>query len=66
MGHKIMIAIDLEVDGDLSLREAHEIAHQVEESIKSRIDNVFDVTIHVEPLGDQKSEKSLGVTKSSL
>jgi cation diffusion facilitator family transporter len=66
MGHKVMIAIDLEVDGNLTLHEAHEIAHRVEESIKSKIDNVFDVTIHIEPLGDQKEEKALGIAKSSL
>jgi cation diffusion facilitator family transporter len=66
MGHKIMIAIDLEVDGDLSLREAHDIAHKVEQSIKQKIDNVFDVTIHIEPLGDVIEEKALGVNKSNL
>ena len=66
IGHKIMIAIDLEVDGDLTLREAHEIAHKVEESIKSKIENVFDVAIHIEPLGDQMEEKAFGITKNSL
>jgi cation diffusion facilitator family transporter len=66
IGHKIMIAIDLEVDGDLTLSEAHEIAHRVEDSIKDRIENVFDVAIHLEPLGDQKEEKALGVSKNTL
>jgi divalent metal cation (Fe/Co/Zn/Cd) transporter len=65
IGHKIMIAIDLEVKGELTLREAHEIAHRVEDSIKSKIDNVFDVAIHIEPLGDDKTEKTMGVTKES-
>jgi len=66
IGHKIMIAIDLEVDGDLTLREAHEIAHKVESSIKSKIDNVFDVAIHIEPLGDEIEEKPFGIAKSNL
>lgn len=66
IGHKIMIAIDLEVDGELTLHEAHEIAHKVEDSIKARIDNVFDVAIHIEPIGDKKEEKALGITKSNL
>jgi len=66
IGHKVMIAIDLEVEGDLTLREAHEIAHRVEDSIKSKIDNVFDVAIHIEPLGDKKEEKAFGVNKGSL
>lgn len=66
IGHKIMIAIDLEVDGDLTLREAHEIAHKVENSLKQNIENVFDVAIHIEPLGDQMEEKAFGISKSSL
>jgi cation diffusion facilitator family transporter len=66
IGHKIMIAIDLEVDGDLTLREAHDIAHKVENSLKQNIDNVFDVAIHLEPIGDQLEEKALGISKSSL
>jgi cation diffusion facilitator family transporter len=66
IGHKVMIAIDLEVEGDLTLREAHEIAHNVENSLKENIENVFDVAIHIEPIGDQIEEKALGVNKSSL
>ena len=66
IGHKIMIAIDLEVDGELTLREAHDIAHRVEDSIKSKIENVFDVAIHIEPLGDMKEEKALGINKENL
>ncbi|MBN2480117.1 MAG: cation transporter [Bacteroidales bacterium] len=66
IGHKVMINIDLEVDGDLTLREAHELAHKVEDSIKTRIDNVFDVAIHVEPLGDKTAEEKYGITKSHL
>lgn len=66
IGHKVMIAIDLEVDGDLTLREAHEIAHKVEDSIKLKIDNVFDVAIHIEPLGDKKEEKAFGVNKGNI
>jgi cation diffusion facilitator family transporter len=66
IGHKVMIAIDLEVDGELTLREAHEIAHKVEDSIKARIENVFDVVIHIEPIGDEIEEKPLGISKTGL
>jgi len=66
IGHKVMISIDLEVDGDLSLRRAHEISHQVEHSIKTRIENVFDVDIHMEPIGDTNDERALGVNKNNL
>jgi divalent metal cation (Fe/Co/Zn/Cd) transporter len=61
-----MIAIDLEVDGDLTLREAHDIAHRVEDTLKYRIDNVFDVAIHIEPIGDQHIEKEFGISRNHL
>ncbi len=66
IGHKVMINIDLEVDGGLTLNEAHELAHSVENSIKEHVENVFDVSIHVEPLGDKIKEKQIGITKSHL
>ncbi len=66
IGDKIMMVIDLEVDGDMTLRKAHEIAHQVEFVIKSKIENVFDVVIHIEPIGDHIEEKELGVNKNHL
>jgi divalent metal cation (Fe/Co/Zn/Cd) transporter len=46
------IDIDIEVDGDLSLRAAHRIATQVELAIKDRLEGIFDIMVHVEPSGD--------------
>ena len=66
IGHKLMIDIDMEVDGNLSLSQAHEISHKVEKSIKSSIDNVFDINIHVEPLGDKISEKDIGISRDEI
>jgi cation diffusion facilitator family transporter len=66
IGDKIMVAVDIEVDGNITLQQAHGIAHHIEESIKSRIDNIFDVAIHVEPLGDETIEKKFGLSKDSL
>jgi len=66
IGHKLMIDIDMEVDGNLSLSQAHEISHKVEKSIKSNIDNVFDINIHVEPLGDKISEKDIGISRDEI
>jgi cation diffusion facilitator family transporter len=40
------------VDGDLPLREAHEISHRVEEAMRRAIPGIVDVTIHLEPAGD--------------
>jgi divalent metal cation (Fe/Co/Zn/Cd) transporter len=66
IGDKIMVAVDLEVNGEMSLQQAHDIAHKVEASIKSKIDNIFDVAIHVEPLGDKTAEKKFGLSKDSF
>lgn len=66
IGDKIMVNVDIEVDGNISLQQAHEIAHLVERSIKNVIDNIFDVSIHVEPIGDHISEKPIGLSRDSI
>lgn len=49
------IDIDVEVDGSLSVRDAHVIATQVEDAIRRRLENVFDIMVHIEPAGDSSS-----------
>ena len=66
IGDKLMVSADIEVDGNIKLQEAHEIAHNVEHSIKKNIDNIFDVAIHVEPVGDNTSEKQIGLSRESF
>lgn len=66
IGPKKMINIDIEVNGSITLSEAHRIAHKVEDTIKKRVDDVFDVAIHVEPFGDHIKEKDLGISKKEL
>jgi hypothetical protein len=38
----------------------------VEQAIKLKIENVFDVAIHIEPLGDHIKEKAFGIEKNNL
>jgi cation diffusion facilitator family transporter len=66
VGHKLKIGADIEVDGSLSLHEAHKLSHKVEQSIRSKIDNLFDVTIHIEPIGDRTVEKKYGISRENL
>ncbi len=66
VGHKLKIGADIEVDGTLSLQKAHELAHKVEQSIRSKIDNLFDVNIHVEPIGDKTAETKYGISRENL
>lgn len=50
------IDLDIDIDPQCTVLEAHSIASQVESEIKLRLENVFDIMIHVEPLGDNSAE----------
>lgn len=66
LGNLYMIGLDIEVDGNIPLREAHEIAHAVEDSIKKRIDNIYDIIIHIEPAGIEQDKEKFGIDKHNL
>jgi len=48
-GKDILVDVDIEVDENLSVSEAHEIASVVRERTMDEIKNVKDVIVHVEP-----------------
>lgn len=48
-GLGLFVEIHVEVDGDLTVRRGHEIAHDVSNRLKSSALSVQDVTVHVEP-----------------
>jgi cation diffusion facilitator family transporter len=50
------IDLDIEVDPELSVSEAHKIASRVEAEIKERLENVFDIMVHIEPKDDDSAE----------
>jgi cation diffusion facilitator family transporter len=47
---RLSISLDLEVDGKLSLAEAHEIADQLEQAIAEQLGADVEVETHIEPL----------------
>jgi cation diffusion facilitator family transporter len=59
------IDIDIEVDPSLTVSQAHIIACNVEDEIKGRLENVFDIMVHVEPR-DDKTEESFGLSEENL
>jgi len=65
IGHYYMVNLDIEVDPDLSVQKAHEIARKVEISIRSNIKNIYDVMVHVEPLGNTEEEE-YGITEKEI
>ena len=48
---KLFVELHLEVDENLSLRDAHRQATELEECIRELRDGPIDVNIHIEPLG---------------
>jgi cation diffusion facilitator family transporter len=60
-GGKYIIGIDIEVDGDMSLNEAHKIANEVEARIRHKIPNIYDIRIHIEPIGTIHNDEQFGL-----
>ncbi len=56
IGSYFIVDLDIEVSGNISVFEGHEIAKEVERIIKKQFDNVYDVLIHVEPIGNIEEE----------
>jgi cation diffusion facilitator family transporter len=50
LGGKLTVSIDLEVDGDMELLAAHDIAHGLERSIREDFGEDVEVDTHIEPL----------------
>ena len=48
-GHEFLLEMHVEVDGELSVAVAHELAHAVKDAIRAKLPRVLDVTIHIEP-----------------
>lgn len=57
---QLFIELHLEVDENLSLREAHRQATELEEGIRKLRDGSTDVNIHIEPLGRHIAEPDAG------
>ena len=66
IGIQTMVNLDIEVEPDLSVKEAHEIARNVEKSIKSNLKNIYDIMVHVEPLGNQEEDEKYGIKESDI
>jgi cation diffusion facilitator family transporter len=57
LGSILVVDLDIEVDPEMSVREAHSIAHAVEHAIVDALPEVYDVIVHVEPRGNAEDER---------
>lgn len=57
LANMYVIDLDVEVDPNLTVFHAHEIAVNVEDSIQQSLLNVYDIVVHIEPIGNVENEK---------
>lgn len=57
VGSMLIIDLDIEVDPAMTVYESHKIALKVEKAIKESLPDVYDVIVHIEPLGNVEDEK---------
>lgn len=58
---KLYIDLHLEVSAEMTVKQAHEVADQVETEIKSVNSNISDVTVHIETASERVSREMAGV-----
>ena len=66
MAHLYLIALDIEVEGDISVNEAHEIGIRVEQCLKEAIPNIYDILVHFEPKGNVEPDEVFGVSEEHI
>jgi cation diffusion facilitator family transporter len=49
MGYHYFVDMHLEVDPQMTVQRAHEVAHQVKDRIRAHLPAVYDVLVHIEP-----------------
>jgi cation diffusion facilitator family transporter len=50
MGVEFYVDIHVLVDGNLTVREGHTIAHAVKDTVRGKMPSIADVLVHIEPL----------------
>jgi cation diffusion facilitator family transporter len=66
LADRYLIAVDIEVDANLTVFDAHQLAHKVDDEIRKDIPNVYDILVHVEPYGADFPDKRYGVSEDQL
>ena len=62
----LVVDLDVEVDGTLTVEAGHEIGKRVEKKIKGSIPNIYDVIVHIEPFGNVERLEKYGLSRRGL
>lgn len=60
------IDLDIEVDGNMPVNEAHTIAEKTSLAIRESLGNVYDIVIHIEPYNSDRREESYGLSLEDM
>jgi len=55
-GHNLFVDIHVQVDPQMTVVRAHDIAHRVKDQVKSALPQVKDVLVHIEPHGHKGND----------
>jgi cation diffusion facilitator family transporter len=55
-GYQYLVDMHVEVDPDMTVVAAHEIAHRVKDGVRERLPAVLDVMVHIEPAGRARGD----------
>jgi cation diffusion facilitator family transporter len=61
-----IIDMEIEVDGSLTVCQGHDISIRAEQAIREGMDDIYDVNIHIEPVGNTERQDVFGVTEDIL
>src|SRR5205823_12634010 len=63
MGYHFFAEMHIEVDPQMTVQRAHQIAHEVKDKVRTQLPSVRDVLVHIEPAG-QKTEMNSSQTNA--
>jgi len=66
LGAMYVIDLDIEVEGNLTVYRAHQVAENVEKALRLGIDNLYDVVVHVEPRGIVDKDECYGINGNDI
>ncbi len=66
LGAHYVLDLDVEVDGNLKVVDAHERVKAVEKNIRDMIPSIYDIIVHIEPHGNLEQEERWGLTEKDF
>ncbi len=65
IGNRYQIALDIEVNPNITIKEGHDIADAVEQNIRQSVQHVYDIIVHVEPSGSCTKNEKFGIDRKN-